>query len=62
MQNLTSSDYAETIREQITENETFSDPAHYGAVFYAKDNHGTAHISILTPNGDAVSVTSTVNL
>lgn len=62
LQNLTSNDYAEAIRDRITENSTFSDPAHYGAVFYAKGNHGTAHISILTPNGDAVSVTSTVNL
>lgn len=62
MQNLTSDQYADSIREKILENQTFNDPGHYGAVFYTKGNHGTAHISILGENGDAVSVTSTVNL
>ena len=34
----------------------------YGADFqYVPPDHGTSHVSILAPNGDAVSVTSTVN-
>jgi len=38
------------------------DPAHYGAVHYSVDDHGTAHVSIIAPNGDAAAITSTVNL
>ncbi|XP_030764165.1 glutathione hydrolase 1 proenzyme-like isoform X1 [Sitophilus oryzae] len=60
--NLTSKEYAENIRKQIVDNATFDDPKHYGAVFYDKGDHGTAHISIVDQNGDAVSVTSSINL
>ena len=43
--------------EATTLNTTF-----YGADFqYVPPDHGTSHVSILAPNGDAVSVTSTVN-
>lgn len=59
---LTSDNIAEDIRKKIIDGETFSDPVHYGASSEGKDDHGTAHISVLAPNGDAVSVTSTVNL
>ncbi|XP_042208177.1 scoloptoxin SSD14-like isoform X2 [Homarus americanus] len=60
--NLTSDDFAKSIRNQIMDNYTFQDPEHYGAITSVQDNHGTAHFSLLAPNGDAVSVTSTVNL
>ncbi|KAJ8929869.1 hypothetical protein NQ314_017474 [Rhamnusium bicolor] len=60
--NLTSPEYANKIRLQIDDNSTSSDPKHYGAVFYSKGDHGTAHFSIIAPNGDAVSVTSSVNI
>ncbi|XP_050701695.1 scoloptoxin SSD14-like isoform X3 [Eriocheir sinensis] len=60
--NLTSDAYANSIWSQIYDNQTFQDPEHYGAVTAAKDNHGTAHFSLVAPNGDAVSVTSTINL
>lgn len=60
--NLTSDAYAASIRSQITDDRTFQDPEHYGAVTAIEDDHGTAHLSLLAPNGDAVSVTSTVNL
>ncbi|XP_049838257.1 scoloptoxin SSD14-like isoform X2 [Schistocerca gregaria] len=59
---LQSKEYAETVRRKINDTQTYQDPKHYGAVFYNKDDHGTAHISIIGPNGDAVSVTSTVNI
>jgi gamma-glutamyltranspeptidase/glutathione hydrolase/leukotriene-C4 hydrolase len=41
---------------------TWQDAEHYGAEVIVPDDHGTAQISVLAPNGDAVSVTSTVNL
>ncbi|XP_049765276.1 scoloptoxin SSD14-like [Schistocerca cancellata] len=62
VKNLTSRSYAESIRAQISDTETYSDPEHYGAVLSQPDDHGTAHISVIAPNGDAVSVTSTINL
>lgn len=62
MSNLTSQEYAKAIREKITVDRTFHTPEHYGASFAAlKDDHGTANIAILAPNGDAVSATGTIN-
>uniref|UniRef100_A0A8D8FUV5 Gamma-glutamyltranspeptidase 1 n=2 Tax=Culex pipiens TaxID=7175 RepID=A0A8D8FUV5_CULPI len=61
VKNLTSSEYAENIRLTIDENSTKDGPQDYGGQFYIKDSHGTAHISVLGPNGDAISVTSSVN-
>jgi gamma-glutamyltranspeptidase / glutathione hydrolase / leukotriene-C4 hydrolase len=60
--NLTSTEYAAYIRSQIDDAQTFDDMNHYGANFTNTEDHGTAHISVIAPNGDAVSVTSTVNL
>lgn len=62
LSNLTSREYADNIRSKIMDNTTFQDPKHYGAIYYDKGDHGTAHISIIDQNGDAVSVTSSINL
>ncbi|GLG96417.1 Uncharacterized protein GBIM_03405 [Gryllus bimaculatus] len=62
IKNLTSRDYAAGIRKSIFDDRTFQDPGYYGSVLSQPENHGTAHISVLAPNGDAVAVTSTVNL
>lgn len=62
MKNLTSEEYANTIRAKILDNRTFDSADHYGGIYYNKEDHGTAHMSVLAANGDAVSVTSTVNL
>lgn len=60
--NLTSKDYANEIRTKIVDTKTWNDPEHYGAsVGGGVDDHGTSHLSVLAPNGDAVSVTSTIN-
>lgn len=62
LKDLTSEEYANTIRAKILDNTTFASADHYGGIYYNKDDHGTAHMSVLAANGDAVSVTSTVNL
>ncbi|XP_046391098.1 scoloptoxin SSD14-like isoform X2 [Ischnura elegans] len=62
VKNLTSKEYALAIRQLLSDNRTWQDPEHYGAVLSQPDDHGTAHVSVLSPDGDAVSVTSTVNL
>jgi len=60
--NLTSKSFARAIREKIDDTKTWQDPRHYGSPTYANvEDHGTAHVSVLAPNGDAVSVTSTIN-
>ncbi|KAJ8959081.1 hypothetical protein NQ318_022338 [Aromia moschata] len=60
--NLTSKEYAEEIRKYIFDNKTFQNASYYGANTTTVQDHGTANIAILAANGDAVSVTSTINL
>ncbi|XP_023015721.2 glutathione hydrolase 1 proenzyme isoform X3 [Leptinotarsa decemlineata] len=59
--NLTSKEYAERIRRFIHDNSTSQNPQYYGANTDFQEDHGTSHISVLSPEGDAVSVTSTIN-
>ncbi|XP_028522783.1 glutathione hydrolase 1 proenzyme isoform X5 [Apis cerana] len=59
--NLTSVDYANMIRKKIKINETSNDPTYYGAITVPPDDSGTSHVSVLAPDGSAVSVTSTIN-
>lgn len=56
-----SQEYAEQIRQRINDFETSEDFSFYDAKFATTEDHGTAHVSVLAPNGDAVSVTSSVN-
>ena len=49
------------IRLKINDSTTSNDTAHYGATEYQKSDSGTAHISVIASNGDAVSMTSSVN-
>jgi gamma-glutamyltranspeptidase / glutathione hydrolase / leukotriene-C4 hydrolase len=58
---MTSREYIDAIRSQIDDARTYADFAHYGAYTENKEDHGTAHISVLAPNGDAIAVTSTIN-
>ncbi|KAH8345046.1 hypothetical protein KR059_001475, partial [Drosophila kikkawai] len=60
-ENLIDPAFAAEIRKLIRDNTTFNDMAYYGANFTNVEDHGTAHISVLAPNGDAISVTSTIN-
>lgn len=58
---FTNISYANEIRSRIELNRTFNDFNHYGAEYTFKDDHGTAHVSVLAANGDAVSITSSIN-
>ncbi|XP_013164955.1 PREDICTED: gamma-glutamyltranspeptidase 1-like isoform X1 [Papilio xuthus] len=61
IQNVTSPSYGAEIRARINDSSTSNDTAVYGASEYNQPDAGTAHISIIGNNGDAVSVTSSVN-
>jgi len=61
IRNLTSRHWLNETRNQISDETTF-EPKHYGVKNGGQEDSGTAHMSILGPAGDAVSVTSTINL
>lgn len=60
VQKLTSKEFAEQIRKRI-EDHTTHDTDYYDPVYHTENDHGTTHLSVLASNGDAVSVTTTVN-
>jgi len=59
---MLSEDYATDLRDSIDPYKTFDDPGHYGAVYSPTEESGTSQISILGPDGDAVSITTSINL
>lgn len=61
VQNLTDSKFAMEIRAKINDFQTSQDYEYYGANFSARNDHGTAHINIIAPNGDAIAATGTIN-
>ncbi|CAM4874212.1 unnamed protein product [Rotaria socialis] len=61
IRNLTSKDYADIIRARINDYKTFGFE-YYGGTWYDQLKTGTAHLSVVGPDGDAVALTSTVNL
>ncbi|XP_035909425.1 scoloptoxin SSD14-like isoform X1 [Anopheles stephensi] len=61
LQKMTNKNYVAYIRDMIVANTTFDSYDYYGADFAGLQDQGTAHVSVLAANGDAVSVTSTIN-
>ena len=61
---IVSDNWTQMICQKINSmNKTNSDPVFYGEnQFIEKNHHGTSHISVIASNGDAVSVTSSINL
>jgi gamma-glutamyltranspeptidase / glutathione hydrolase / leukotriene-C4 hydrolase len=58
---LQSNEFANRIITYINDEHTFNDTNYYGAKGTVNLDYGTAHLSILASNGDAVSLTSTIN-
>ena len=58
---MTSEAWAQSAFDNIDDTTTHNDFEFYGADFYSPDDKGTAHLSVLAPNGDAVAATSTLN-
>ncbi|CAF4311079.1 unnamed protein product, partial [Rotaria sp. Silwood2] len=61
IRNLTSKEYANDIRSRINDDKTFGFE-YYGGTWLDKMTTGTAHLSVVGLDGDAVALTSTVNL
>lgn len=51
---------ADEILAGITDNKTHN-TSYYGSSFTVPSDEGTSHLSLIGPNGDAISVTSTIN-
>ena len=52
----------DAVKTQIEDSKTFNDSEHYGAQEQLNEDHGTCHHSFLSPQGDAISVSASVNL
>ncbi len=57
---LGNQDIINEYKERITDDTVFP-TSYYGTTGFVED-HGTAHTSIVGPNGDAVAITSSINL
>ncbi|KAH8387244.1 hypothetical protein KR093_005848, partial [Drosophila rubida] len=59
---LNNPDSAAQKRAKINDTYVLAGPQEYGAQFSTtEDPYGTSHLAVLAPNGDAVSVTSSIN-
>ncbi|XP_020894577.1 glutathione hydrolase 1 proenzyme isoform X2 [Exaiptasia diaphana] len=61
LKNITDPNFGESLRQRIYDNMTFTNYRYYGD-FYSAQGGGTSHMSLMAPNGDAVSATTTINL
>ncbi|KAL5276837.1 hypothetical protein ACFFRR_002197 [Megaselia abdita] len=61
LSDCTNNELAADIMRKINDSQTSDDPHFYEALFDSTRENGTSHLSFLAPNGDAVSVTSSVN-
>lgn len=59
--NLTSPEFAHEIRKKIDDLRTHHEAGYYGEHFGSPDDHGTGQIGVLAPNGDAISLTGSLN-
>ena len=68
IKNLTSQDFINFVHSRIDDTKTYpafdkkTNSSHYNVSYYMKDDHGTAHVSVVDKWGNAAAVTTTVNL
>ena len=66
--NLTSQGFINFVHSRIDDTKTFpainktTNSSHYNVSYYMKDDHGTAHVSVMDKWGNAAAVSTTVNL
>lgn len=58
---LTNPENGMELRKKINDTNVLANASEYGAQFSGEDDVGTSSLVIMAPNGDAVSVTSSVN-
>lgn len=61
MEEVLSESYGKRVWKKIKDSSTMENVEHYGADSVSPEEHGTSHISIIAPDGDAISVTSSIN-
>lgn len=61
VENLTDYGFAVERRNKINDRRTYDDVRYYGANFSIESDHGTTHINIIAPNGDAIAATASIN-
>lgn len=61
LEKLLGTELVNTVRALINDEKTSQDYMYYGANFTVEPDHGTAHMNVLASNGDAISITSTIN-
>ena len=59
---MTSDAFGEYLRHKIYDNRTFVNYTYYGDFYSSANDGGTSHLSIISPDGDAVAATNTINL
>jgi len=60
--NMTDTAFGESLRQKIHDNRTFLNFTYYGDFYSSIGTGGTSSMSVISPDGDAVAATNTINL